>query len=108
MMLLLTLDVLLLDVNAQAEYSRSVDDKIDHSEIHAYRDWLKIEWYAILFVMLSNMVFLGFRYLCRNKVVFDKLPHKKQMPDVDTVSAVRAVININNSFAVPTHLTFYL
>jgi hypothetical protein len=63
-----------------------------------------IEWVNIVGTIASNINFLLLRSCCRHKVQFDKLPQKKQSPNVDTTIAIKQVLNIFISFAVPSYV----
>jgi hypothetical protein len=63
-----------------------------------------IEWVNIVGTIVSNISFLLLRSCCRHKVQFDKLPQKKQSPNVDTTIAIKQVLNIYISFAVPIYV----
>lgn len=73
-----------------------------------YYLWLIIEWLAILGIMITNIVFLILRSCFRHKLQLDKVPAKKQIPNQDTILALKMLINIYMSFQVPCIITTYL
>lgn len=65
--------------------------------VRHYLIWLDIEWNVFLAILVSDFVFIIIRSFVRHKVSMDQLPVKKQLNNIDTVSAIKPVLNVFNT-----------
>lgn len=85
--------------------------KIDYEEdarTGATFIWLTVEWLTFLAIIISNILFLAFRSCFHHKIQLDKVPERKQLPNIDTIIAVQEVANAFNSMWVPTIISVVL
>jgi hypothetical protein len=59
--------------------------------------WFEVELLVFNGTLLSNMIFIFFRTLVRHKIVLDQVPEKKQLPNIDTILALKNVANVFNA-----------
>ena len=53
--------------------------------------WIELEWMIFLAVILSNIFFIFIRTMITHKIQLDQVPVRKQLPDVDTIVAIKEV-----------------
>ena len=53
--------------------------------------WIELEWMIFLAVILSNIFFILIRTMITHKIQLDQVPVRKQLPDVDTIVAIKEV-----------------
>jgi len=70
--------------------------------------WFEIEWGIFLGTVISTTLFLLLRSCTHHKLQLDEIPVKKQLPDIDTVIAIK---NLSDEFVydwVPFLISLYL
>jgi len=70
--------------------------------------WFEIEWGIFLGTVISTTLFLVLRSSTHHKLQLDEIPVKKQLPDIDTVIAIK---NLSDEFVydwVPFLISLYL
>lgn len=70
--------------------------------------WFEIEWLVFLGTLMSNAIFIAFRCLFRHKISVDNVPESKQIPTIDTILAIRGVVDAFNSQFVPLVVSLFL
>ena len=58
------------------------------SHLASYFLWLLIEFMVIVSLILSCALFLMMRSCCRQKVTMEEVAESKQVPEVDTITAL--------------------
>jgi hypothetical protein len=59
--------------------------------INAVYYWLTVEITAFVAIVASNIIFLMCRTCFHHKVQIDKVAERKQLPNVDTITAIESV-----------------
>lgn len=53
--------------------------------------FLEIQWIVFLGTILANMLFIMLRTCIRHKIQLDQVPERKQLPQIDTIVAIKEV-----------------
>jgi hypothetical protein len=63
-----------------------------------YLIWLDFEWLTFVIIIFSQVFFLMIRSFVRLKVNLDRLKIKKQLNNIDSISASRPALNLYTTF----------
>lgn len=63
--------------------------------------WLELEWMIFSATLISNVVFIMVRSCVRHKIQLDQVPERKQLPNVDTIIAIKEVVDAFCAQLVP-------
>jgi len=58
--------------------------------------------------LISNILFIALRTQIRHKIQLDRVPEKKQLPDIDTIIAIQEVANAFGAQMIPLVVGLYI
>jgi len=70
--------------------------------------WFEIEWGIFIGNIISNSLFLLIRSLTHHKLQLDQIPVKKQLPEIDTIIAIKVNADAFGAALVPFLISSYL
>lgn len=68
--------------------------------------WIFIEIANVCGLKVTNILFLAIRSCTRHKVTFDKIEDRDELPNTETIKALKPVINSFNSAWIPVVVAF--
>jgi len=70
--------------------------------------WFEVEWGIFVGTIVSNLLFLLIRSCTHHKLQLDSIPVKKQLPEVDTIIAIKDVADAFGAAWIPFFVSSFL
>jgi len=70
--------------------------------------WFEVEWGIFVGNIVSNLLFLLLRSFTHHKLQLDQIAVKKQLPEVDTIIAIKDVADAFGAAWVPFFISSFL
>lgn len=105
--MIMYVNLLLLITEAMFLFGLQINWTVDPSVAGVYL-FFEVEWTVFLGTIVSNMIFLLFRTFIRHKIQLDRIPERKQLPNVDTIISIMEVSNAFGAQLTPLLVSIFI
>jgi hypothetical protein len=105
--MIMYVNLLLLITEAMFLFGLQINWTVDPNVAGVYL-FFEVEWTVFLGTIVSNMIFLLFRTFIRHKIQLDRIPERKQLPNVDTIISIMEVSNAFGAQLTPLLVSIFI